>query len=86
MYPPTQASFPRLATTHTCRDFGKIQNWARDNAATGYDWAVTPDQAEGIIADSGFDHSPWEDIEFLWERFPGNKFFKHWRDHPFVAE
>jgi hypothetical protein len=74
--------FPRLATTHTCRDFSKIQQWARDHSAGEWDFNVNPEKAQEIIDASGFDNSPEEDIQFLWRLFPGNLWFKYWRDHP----
>jgi Mycotoxin biosynthesis protein UstYa len=78
--------FPRLATTHTCRNFAKIQDWAHKNAAGEWDLHVTQEEAKEIIRESGFDHAPLEDIEFLWELFPGDPFFQHWRDHPLENE
>ncbi|KAM7195066.1 protein of unknown function (DUF3328) domain containing protein [Rhypophila sp. PSN 637] len=79
--PDEKGIFPRLATTHTCRDFGKIQQWSRDHWAGEWDFKLNPEKAKEIIAGSGFDNAPEEDIEFLWALFPGNKFFRHWREH-----
>ena len=84
--PVAHGVFPRLSTSHTCRDFGKIQDWAKRNAAGVWDPIITPQQAEEIIRDAGFDQSPFEDIEFLYDQFPGNPWFKYWREHPKEAE
>ncbi|KAL1988632.1 hypothetical protein VTN96DRAFT_8332 [Rasamsonia emersonii] len=78
--PASKGIFPRLATTHTCRNFTKIQEWAKAHHAGRWDFNLTPEQAEEIIQTAGFDQSPWEDVEFLWELFPGNTFFRHWRE------
>ncbi|PVH76895.1 hypothetical protein DL98DRAFT_550845 [Cadophora sp. DSE1049] len=67
--PKSTGIFPRLATTHTCRNFTKIQEWAKEHSAGEFKFLA------------GFDQSPEEDIEFLYDMFPGNKFFKHWREH-----
>lgn len=80
--PANTGIFPRLATTHTCRDFSKIQQWGRDHSAGEWDFNVNPEKAQDIIDASGFDNSPEEEIQFLWRIFPGNKWFKYWRDHP----
>ncbi|KAJ0109998.1 uncharacterized protein J7T55_014800 [Diaporthe amygdali] len=79
--PDKKGIFPRLATTHTCRNFDRIQQWAKDNWAGAWDFNLNPEKADEIIAASGFDNGPEEDIEFLWELFPGNPYFKHWREH-----
>ncbi|KAL3421691.1 hypothetical protein PVAG01_05847 [Phlyctema vagabunda] len=78
--------FPRLSTSHTCRNFGKIQEWAKENAAGVWDPIITPQQAAEIIQDADFDQSPFEDIEFLYDQFPGNPWFRYWREHPQEAE
>ncbi|KAJ5726232.1 uncharacterized protein N7483_007589 [Penicillium malachiteum] len=80
--PASTGIFPRLATTHTCRNFTKIQDWARNQQAGDWNFSVTPLEAEEIIRTAGFDQSPLEDIQFLWPHFPGNKFFKHWQENP----
>ncbi|KAH6653029.1 hypothetical protein BKA67DRAFT_659676 [Truncatella angustata] len=79
--PAKKGIFPRLATTHTCRNFERIQQWSRDNWAGDWDFNLNPEKADEIIAASGFDNDPEEDIEFLWRLFPGDPFFKHWREH-----
>jgi hypothetical protein len=83
--PVKSGVFPRLATTHTCKNFEKIQEWGRAHTVGYYDYNITSAQGDDIIKASGFDHSPEEDIEFLWPAFPGDKFFKHWREHPTSA-
>lgn len=82
--PFNRGIFPRLATTHTCRNFTKIQEWARENQAPEFEFMIE-DQAklQEIIDESGFDHSPEENMEGLYWMFPGNKFFQYWRDHPY---
>lgn len=79
--PQSSGIFPRLATSHTCRNFTKLQEWSREHWAGDWEFHVDPAQAEDIIRDSGFDHSPLEDIQFLWRLFPGNRFFEHWKTH-----
>lgn len=39
-----------------------------------------------IIDESGFDHSPEENVEGLYWMFPGDLFFKYWREHPYEGE
>lgn len=77
--PASSGIFPRLATTHTCRNFTKIQDWAKAHAATDWNPLLNPAEAEALERASGFDQSPLEDIEFLYPKFPGNPFFKHWQ-------
>ncbi|KAK5994535.1 hypothetical protein PT974_05013 [Cladobotryum mycophilum] len=59
-----------------------VPQWARDNWAGDWDFHLNPEKAEEIITASGFDNAPEEDIEFLWRDFPGNQFFRHWRENP----
>ncbi|CAN8099970.1 unnamed protein product [Discula destructiva] len=81
--PFNRGIFPRLATTHTCRNFAKIQDWARANQAPDFEFMIQdPAKLQEIIDQSGFDHSPEENMEGLYWMFPGNKFFQYWRDHP----
>ena len=77
---------PRLATTHTCRNFSRIQDWAKAHHAGDIRVKITPEEAEEIVENSDFDMNPEEDIEFLWPDIPGNTFFKHWCDHPLAHE
>ncbi|EQL01720.1 hypothetical protein OCS_02573 [Ophiocordyceps sinensis CO18] len=79
--PANTGIFPRLATTHTCRNFTKIQQWSKEHWAGEWDFNLNKEKAQQIIEASGFDNSPEEDIEFLYKMFPGNKWFKHWREH-----
>jgi hypothetical protein len=78
--PENKGIFSRLATTHTCRNFEKLQDWAKSHSAGDYKYLLTPEQAQEVIDTAGFDQSPEEDIERFWPSFPGNLFFKHWRD------
>ncbi|KAG9195013.1 hypothetical protein G6011_00133 [Alternaria panax] len=81
--PFNRGIFPRLATTHTCRNFTKVQQWAKAHQAPEFDFMIDdPNTLQKIIDESGFDHSPEENMEGLYWMFPGNKYFKHWRDHP----
>ncbi|KAH6613836.1 hypothetical protein C7974DRAFT_466359 [Boeremia exigua] len=81
--PFNRGIFPRLTTTHTCRNFTKVQEWAKEHRAPNFEFMISdPAELQKIIDDSGFDHSPEENMEGLYMMFPGNKFFQHWRDHP----
>ncbi|EPE30612.1 hypothetical protein GLAREA_03579 [Glarea lozoyensis ATCC 20868] len=84
--PVAKGVFPRLATTHTCRDFSKIQQWAKDHQAGPWEMHLTPEHAKKIIKEANFDQSPFEDIEFMYDQFPGEMWFKYWRDHPEEAK
>jgi hypothetical protein len=77
--PVSTGVFSRLATTHTCRDFSSIQQWAKDHSAGYFPLELEPEQINTILDNPPFDQSPWEDLEEFWWMFPGNKFFKHWR-------
>lgn len=79
--PANTGIFPRLATTHTCRNFTKIQEWSKEHWAGEWDFKLNKEKAQQIIEASGFDNSPEEEIEFLYKLFPGNKWFKYWREH-----
>ena len=85
--PFNRGIFPRLATTHTCRNFTKVQEWAKKHEAPEFEFMIS-DQAklQEIIDESGFDHSPEENMEGLYMMFPGNRYFKYWRDHPLEEE
>ncbi len=61
--PKNTAIVPRLETTHTCRDFGRIQQWAREHAAGEWDFSVNPDKVQDIIEGSGFDQANEEWVE-----------------------
>jgi len=78
--PVARVLAPRLETTHTCRNFTKIQEWAREHEAKTLRQELTPEEIAAILEDPPFDQSPWEDLSSFWEQFPGNKFFKEWRD------
>jgi hypothetical protein len=77
---------PRFATAHTCRNFEKIRAWGKANSAGNFNFSLTPAKATEIIENSSWSHDPEEDIEDLWPAFPGNKFFKHWRENPAPAK
>jgi hypothetical protein len=79
--PSSKGIFPRLAIIHTCRNFTKIQEWARERFAGDWTVELEPDEVQYIIDTVGFPQDPEEDIEFLYGLFPGNKFFKYWREH-----
>ncbi|KAF7617342.1 hypothetical protein AFLA_005383 [Aspergillus flavus NRRL3357] len=81
--PARKGIFPRLATTHTCRNFTKIQEWARERFAGEWRVELEPEEAQYVIDTAGFSQDPEEDIQFLYELFPGDKFFKYWREHPY---
>ncbi|KAK3368288.1 hypothetical protein B0H63DRAFT_565013 [Podospora didyma] len=60
--PKNTGILPRLQTTHTCRNFERIQQWARDHSAGEWDFNVNPEKAQEIIEASGFDNSNEEGI------------------------
>lgn len=84
--PANKVIIPRLSTTHTCRNFTKIQAWAHDHDAGDWTYILSDEQAEEVIRSAGFDQGPGEDIEHLYKLFPGDSFFKYWREHPIEAE
>jgi len=71
---------PNLETTHTCRNFSKIVEWAREHEALGLQQAVTEQERQDIIDNPPFDQTAWEDLSGFWPAFPGNKYFKQWQD------
>ncbi|KAI0151866.1 hypothetical protein GGR57DRAFT_513842 [Xylariaceae sp. FL1272] len=73
---------PRLSTTHTCRNFSKIHEWAREHSAGDWNFNVTADIAEEILRTAPNDQGPDEDIEEFYMAFPGDTFFRYWREHP----
>ncbi|KAE8356752.1 hypothetical protein BDV28DRAFT_163765 [Aspergillus coremiiformis] len=81
--PARKGIFPRLATTHTCRNFTKIQDWAKERFAGDWRVELEPEEAQYVIDTAGFSQDPEEDIQFLYELFPGDRFFKYWREHPY---
>ncbi|KAK4043257.1 hypothetical protein C8A01DRAFT_43745 [Parachaetomium inaequale] len=85
-FPANKVIVPRIATTHTCRNFTKIQEWAKAHKAGAWNYKLTPEQADEMMRASGFDNAPWEDIQDQYMAFPGNTYFKYWRDHPEEAE
>lgn len=84
--PVRKMLIPQLSTTHTCRNFSRIHEWAREHRAGAWNYNVTADVAEEIIRHSGFDQAPDEDIEDQYENFPGDTFFRYWREHPEEAK
>jgi hypothetical protein len=78
--PVSSGIFPRLATTHTCRNFTKIQEWGENHAAGDFKFQYTKEEGDRIAANAGFDQAPEEDISFMWRAFPGDPFFKQWRN------
>jgi hypothetical protein len=63
--PKDTAIFPRLTTTHTCRNFDRIRHWAKDHSAGKFKSLLAPEEAGETIAIAGFDQSPLEDIKFF---------------------
>lgn len=84
--PVSKGIFPRLATTHTCRNFTKIQEWAKAHTVGEWNFNLTREEAQQVISTASFDQSPDEDIEFLYPKFPGVSWFKYWKEHPDEAE
>ena len=81
--PARKGIFPRLATTHTCRNFTKIQEWSRLHSAGDWDYHLGQQQALDIIATADFDQGPQENIQELYDIFPGDLYFEHWRENPY---
>lgn len=81
--PARKGIFPRLQTTHTCRNFTKIQEWAKENSAGDWDYNLNQKQALEIIESAGFDQGPEENIQELWYLFPGDTYFEHWQNNPY---
>ncbi|KAK8084275.1 hypothetical protein PG997_005546 [Apiospora hydei] len=84
--PVKKMLIPQLSTTHTCRNFSRVHEWAQQHRAGAWNYNVTADMAEEIIRTSGFDQAPDEDIEDQYENFPGDPFFRYWREHPDEAK
>lgn len=81
--PKRNVIIPQLSTTHTCRNFTKIQEWARENSAGDWNYMVdSKEAADEIARTAGFDQAPDEDMGNQYDKFPGDLFFKYWRDHP----
>ncbi|KAI8949551.1 hypothetical protein F4801DRAFT_603236 [Xylaria longipes] len=80
--PVRKMIIPRLSTTHTCRNFSKIHEWARKHSAGDWNYNVTAEMADKIIRTAPDDQGPDEDIEDLYMSFPGDTFFRYWREHP----
>jgi len=72
---------PHLETTHTCRNFTKVVEWAKEHHADNLRVELTQDEIDAILKDPPFDQGPWEDLSRFWRDFPGNKFFREWRDN-----
>jgi hypothetical protein len=84
--PGNHMVIPQLATTHTCRNFTLVQEWAREHSAGEWEYRVEDWELEGVLRAAGFDQGPGEDIERMYGLFPGDRYFKYWRDHPGEAE
>ncbi|KAF8848037.1 hypothetical protein BDZ45DRAFT_636278 [Acephala macrosclerotiorum] len=81
--PKRNVIIPQLSTSHTCRNFTKIQEWARENSAGDWNYMVDSKEAvDEIVRTAGFDQAPDEDMGSQYDKFPGDPFFKYWRDHP----
>lgn len=80
-------SSPRLTTTHTCKDYSRIQEWGHAHQAPPHNFMINDTETlQQIIDESGFDHSPEENVQGLYWMFPGDLFFKYWREHPYEGE
>lgn len=56
--PARKGIFPRLATTHTCRNLTKIQEWAREKFAGEGRMELEPEEAMDVIDTPGFSQDP----------------------------
>ncbi|KAK4240933.1 hypothetical protein C8A03DRAFT_30900 [Achaetomium macrosporum] len=84
--PGNHMIIPQLSTTHTCRNFTKVREWAEAHSAGEWNYRVPDDMLDDVVRTAGFDQAPDEDIQHLYKLFPGDTFFKYWRDHPAEAE
>jgi len=57
--------FPRLSTRHTCRNYAKIQNWARDRYVGKWSPLLSVEEARRVAEQAGFDQSSME-ADPLW--------------------
>jgi hypothetical protein len=72
---------PQLETTHTCRNFSKVVEWARTHEAKDLRTALTEEEIRSIRENPPFEQTAWEDLSSFWKMFPGNKYFKQWREN-----
>jgi len=84
--PVAQVLAPHLETTHTCRNFAKVVEWAKEHEAKDLRVHLTPEEISSILENPPFDQGPWEDLSSFWKMFPGNKFFKEWMENGTVVD
>ncbi|SMY20992.1 unnamed protein product [Zymoseptoria tritici ST99CH_1A5] len=85
--PFNRGIYPRLASTHTCRNFSQINKWAEEHQAPEFTQKVkNRTELQQIIDGTDIDHSTEEDLQDMYELFPGDQWFKHWREHPYDGE
>ncbi|UJO20680.1 Cyclochlorotine biosynthesis protein O [Fulvia fulva] len=85
--PFNRGIYPRLATTHTCKDFSQIQKWAAEHHAPSFEQRIYDfEELQRVIDDTDIDHSTEEDLQNQYWLFPGDKWFKHWREHTYHGE
>ncbi|KAK1761845.1 hypothetical protein QBC33DRAFT_462558 [Phialemonium atrogriseum] len=53
--------FPRLGTKHTCRNFEKIQDWARARTVGRWSPILTAEEARRVAEEAGYDQASLED-------------------------
>lgn len=53
--------FPRLGTKHTCRNFEKIQDWARARTVGSWSPILTAEEARRVAEEAGYDQASLED-------------------------
>ena len=78
--PPTSRLTPRLATTHVCRNFTKIQNWAIEHNLRNREINLTPDQLQEYLENPAYANSidTWENLSSIVE--PGYESWRAYRD------
>ncbi|KJX97225.1 hypothetical protein TI39_contig523g00003 [Zymoseptoria brevis] len=82
--PFNRGIYPRLASTHTCRDFSQIQKWAKEHKSADFQQRIyNYTELQQVIDGTDIDHSTEEDLDDQYMLFPGDKYFKHWREHPY---
>lgn len=85
--PARKGIFPRLATTHTCRNFTKIQEWAREHAVGEWKYKFDNlEEAMEVIDAVDWDQGPGENIQELYYLFPGDQYFEYWQTHEYTGD
>ena len=54
--------YPRLTTMHSCRNYNKVKDWALAHRAPSFKFSLTPEEAQEIKENAGFDQSAFEDL------------------------